>query len=94
MSSNLKAYWAIDRIEGKVAVLERDDGSTAEVPRRVLPKGVREGSVLLVGETAKGEPDWKAAELDEAERGRRVKRAEEALERLRRGDPGGDIVIS
>lgn len=89
-----KAYWAIDRFEGKVAVLERDDGWTVEVPRRALPKGSREGSVLLVIMKARGEPDWRTAVLDEAERARRVKRAEEALEKLRKRDPGGDIVIS
>ena len=36
----------IDRIEGDVAVCERDDGSFANVPLADLPNGVREGSVL------------------------------------------------
>ena len=36
----------IDRIEGDVAVCEREDGSHIEIPRLCLPDGAREGSVL------------------------------------------------
>ena len=91
-----EAVWAVDRIESGVAVLERDgDGREAEVTEvsvRKLPPGTREGSVLRVLEV-KGRPDWGAAVLDEELRRARVKEAEAILERLRRRDPGGDVVL-
>jgi len=86
-------FYVIDRLEGEVAVLVGDDDRTFELPRRQLPKGSREGSVLRVTES-KGAPDWARAELDEGERRRRVKEGQEAMERLRKKDPGGDITIS
>lgn len=76
-----------------MAVLERDgDGDRAEVSARALPSGAREGSVLRVPEV-QGRPDWGAAVLDEELRRARVKEAEDILERLRRRDPGGDVVL-
>jgi hypothetical protein len=88
------AFYVVDRVESGVAVLERDDGVMAEVPRRQLPAGAGEGSVLRVSHSAAGEPDWASAVVDEAERAARVKRAAERLERLKGRDPGGDVVIS
>jgi len=38
--------YIIDRIEGGLAVCEREDGGFEDVPVRLLPKGAREGSVL------------------------------------------------
>ena len=70
-----------------------DDDRTFELPRRQLPKGSREGSVLRVPGD-KTAPDWATAELDEEERRRRLKEGQEAMERLRKKDPGGDITIS
>lgn len=37
----------IDRIEGDIAVVECDDGSFTEFALSRLPKGAREGSVLV-----------------------------------------------
>lgn len=39
--------FVVDRIEGKVAVLEHDDLSHEEVPLADLPKGVRDGTCLV-----------------------------------------------
>ncbi len=86
-------YYAVDRMEGTVAVLVADDGTTVDVPRRRLPSGVREGSVLQVSVGEDGSLDWSSAELDEAERERRLKRARETLDQLRKRDPGGDIAL-
>ena len=86
-------FYVIDRLEGEVAVVVGDDDRTFELPRRQLPKGSREGSVLRVPDS-KGPPDWAKAELDEEERRRRLKEGQEAMERLRKKDPGGDITIS
>ena len=41
-------HYAVDRIEGKIAVLVGDDGTAVDVPMPILPAGAREGSVLLV----------------------------------------------
>lgn len=39
-------YLSVDRIENSVAVCEKEDMTTVELPLSVLPNGVREGSVL------------------------------------------------
>ena len=91
--SEADRIWVVDRVEGGIAVLVADDdGETVDVPLAVLPPGVREGSVLSVSESA-GEPLWSSAVLDEEFRLERLKRAEAALDELRKRDPGGDIVL-
>ena len=42
--------YIIDRIEGDLAVCEREDGSPEHIPMRELPEGAREGSVLVFAE--------------------------------------------
>ena len=37
----------IDRIEGDLAVCEKENGSFVNVPLKSLPSGAREGSVLV-----------------------------------------------
>ena len=86
-------HYAVDRMEGKIAVLVADDGTAVDVRRPMLPAGAREGSVLLVPVGSDGSPNWTDAELDEAERERRLKRARETLDRLRKRDPGGDVAV-
>ncbi len=85
--------FAVDRIEGAVAVLIGDDAAVVEVPRTQLPPGATEGSVLRVPAGTGGVPDWAAATLDEAERQRRLEAARRRLERLARRDPGGNITL-
>lgn len=85
-------YYVVDRIEGNEAVVVGDDGRTFDVPKRDLPKGANEGAVLRVDD--KGEPiDWSRAEIDKAERDRRLKVARKRLDRLSETDPGGDIEL-
>ena len=36
----------VDRLEGNIAVVQREDGVTGLIFRRELPDGAREGSVL------------------------------------------------
>jgi hypothetical protein len=66
----------VDRIEGEVAVLEID-GVTVDFPRKALPRGAREGSILLI---SLGDP----SELLEEGRAR--------LARLRKTSPPGDDI--
>lgn len=85
-------HYVVDRFEGKTAVIVGDDGRSIDVPKRDLPKGAREGTVLRV--EAKGSLiDWSRAVIDEAERDRRLKLARERLDRLSETDPGGDIAL-
>ena len=39
-------FYAVDRLEGQMAVLVGDDETTVDLPRRNLPARVREGTVL------------------------------------------------
>ena len=84
-------FYVVDRIEGKIAVVVADDGAEFDVPRRSLPKGTREGTVLRIDAAAGETPNWGQAVIDEAEGVRRLERARETLQRLTKNDPGGDI---
>ena len=57
--------FAVDRIDGRLATLIDANGAVADVPRRWLPSGLREGSIIRVVVRAIG-PDWATAEPDEA----------------------------
>lgn len=93
MSGRPERLWVVDRVEGSIAVLIRDgDERTEDVSVRALPAGSREGSLLRVPELD-GRPDWMAAVPDEDARRARLREAEEALRRLRRRDPGGDVKL-
>ncbi|MBU6367881.1 MAG: DUF3006 family protein [Gemmatimonadetes bacterium] len=87
--------YVVDRIEGdgeRLAVLVPDQGAAVEVPVRQLPRGCAEGDVLRVPVRG-GAPVWGEAVRDAAEKARRLADARERLGRLRKGDPGGDLVL-
>ncbi len=85
--------WVLDRVEPPVAVLIADDDERqVDVPLRQLPDGINVGAVLRVPMSDTG-PLWEAATADEELRDARLREAEAALARLRRRDPGGDIVL-
>ena len=86
------SYWVVDRVEGRTAVVVGDDGRGFEVPIGDLPRGTREGTVLRI-EAEKGTIDWSRAQVDNAERDRRLKAAREQLDRMRATDPGGDVEL-
>lgn len=80
-------------MEPPLAILIADDDERQmEVPLRRLPAELQAGAVLRVPMTDTG-PLWEAATADEELRQARVRDAEAALARLRRRDPGGDIVL-
>ena len=86
-------FFVVDRIEGTIAVVVADDGSEFDLPRRGLPKGTREGTVLRIDAAAGETPDWGQAVIDEAEGVRRLERSRETVRRLSETDPGGDIEL-
>jgi len=85
-------FYVIDRIEGKIAVVVGDDGRSFDVPKRQLPRGCREGTVLRV-EARSGAINWSQAIIDDAERRQRLERGRETLRRLGETDPGGDVKL-
>ena len=88
-----EGIWVVDRIEGAIAVMVRDgDAPPEDVPMTLLPAGVREGVLLRVPESG-GNPVWAHAVVDDELREARLREAEEVLARLRRRDPGGDVVL-
>ena len=86
-------FYAVDRLEGQMAVLVGDDETTVDLPRRSLPARVREGTVLRVALGADGRPDWASAKIDDKERERRLKAEQERLDRMSESDLGGDITL-
>lgn len=85
-------FFAVDRIEGALAVLVDDDGAARDVALADLPPGLRGGMVLRVP-LARSRPDWSGATIDEEEGRRRIEAAQSALDRLRARDPGGDVSL-
>jgi hypothetical protein len=86
-------YFVVDRFEGSSVVIIADDGREFTAPRRVLPEGSDEGTVLRLNLENPVTGDWSAAQIDEAERGRRLKQARRTIDRMKRGDLGGDIEL-
>ncbi|MGE5802876.1 MAG: DUF3006 domain-containing protein [Gemmatimonadota bacterium] len=93
MPNRKRVFYAVDRVEGSTAVVVGDDGKAIDVNRSALPARAREGTVLHVALAPDGSPDWSSAELDEGERQRRLKIAEDQLKKLSRSDSGGDIQL-
>lgn len=86
-------HFIVDRVEGKVAVLEGDDGDVYRLDTSRLTVAAREGAVLRIGLAADGSIDETRVELDEEETARRLARAGELLDELKKRDPGGDVVL-
>jgi len=74
----------IDRFEGKYAILESQNQNSLifNFPRSLLPKGVKEGTVLRFN-----------IDLDEKETETRRKNIQEQLDNLKKKDKGGDIQL-
>ena len=68
-------FYVVDRIEGITAVIVAHDGRTFDVPKRRLPKGCAEGTVLRIDAGSMESPDWAHAVIDETERLRRLEGA-------------------
>lgn len=86
-------YYCVDRIEGRMAVVIADNGTTYDVPKRRLPKGVREGSVLRVELGPDGLPDWRGARVDREEEGRRIQQRSDRTRKIREDDSGSDLSL-
>ncbi len=69
-------YYAVDQLNGQIAVLADDEGRSVALPVARLPKGVTKGSVLSIRLDNAGTPSWSSAEIDEDEAKRRTDEAE------------------
>jgi len=87
-----RAFFAVDRIEGRFAILIGDDGREFEVPHAALPAGTAEGTILALPVDT-DPPAWHQAEIDAEERERRLGQLRAQLKELRERDPGGDIIL-
>ena len=91
---DLERIFVVDRREGPHLWLIGDDDATAvRVLASALPFPVQDGACLRVKVDQGGEPDWSSARLDRALQEQRLEEAREALGRLKRRDPGGDVVL-
>ena len=93
MNSENEVTFAVDRIEGELAVLSGDDGVQVEALLKLLPPGLSEGMVLVMALGPSGEVDWETARIDADEAAARMERASEILDELRKRDPGRDIEV-
>jgi hypothetical protein len=84
---------SIDRVEGKVAVAESDDGRRWEIPLRQLRPAPTEGMIYRVPVDKKSKPVWAKAVRDVAEEAQRRKALGGRVEALRERDHGGDIEL-
>ena len=83
----------VDRVEGDVVVVEQEGGGTLDLPRWLLPPGVREGDVILA-RAGEAEGKWRVEmEVDAEETARRRAAVKETVARLAARDPGGDITL-
>ena len=83
--TEVKIRLSLDRFEGDakdIAVLLTDDGTPLNVPKRLLPRGVRAGDVLKMSFVR----DVQATK-QVADKTRQVQDA------LRKTDPGGDVKL-
>lgn len=93
-SSESSRVYVVDRREGRMLVLVDDDDASVDVVASRLPKACRgEGAVLRVPLDAAGNPVWADARRDRPEEERRLADLARRAARLRRSDPGGDVVL-
>ncbi len=81
----------IDRHEGDLAVVEVDGGSLLDFPRWLLPHAARADDVLRVTVDAGPERTVVTIVRDAEASARARAEAEDAVARLKRRDPGGDL---
>jgi len=65
-------YYAVNQINGQIAVLADDEGRQVALPLARLPKGVTAGLVLSIRLDSAGTPSWSSAEIDFEEATRRA----------------------
>ncbi|PYO13317.1 MAG: DUF3006 domain-containing protein [Gemmatimonadetes bacterium] len=83
----------IDRHEGDLAVVEVDGGPVLDLPRWLLPHAARPDDVLAVSVELGTDRAVVTIVRDVVATERARAEARRAVDRLRRRDPGGDVVL-
>lgn len=87
----------VDRFAGDLVVVEVDGDRFLDLPRWLLPSGLREGDVVTAqveaGERGEGGERRVVLAVDRAATEAARQEAEALLTRLRRRDPGGDLQL-
>jgi hypothetical protein len=84
----------IDRFDGELAVVEVDGTRFIELPRWLLPAEAREDDLLTL--TTRTTPDGAITHeirVDAAATAQARAEAQALVDRLRRKDPGGDLIL-
>lgn len=82
----------VDRFEGDLVVVRADGARTLDLPRWLLPDGLREGDVVAVRRSGEGDRVRLELRIDRAAGEAARAAAKAILARLRRSDPGGDLL--
>ncbi|KPJ96072.1 MAG: hypothetical protein AMS18_01700 [Gemmatimonas sp. SG8_17] len=69
---NPPRYYAVEQINGDVAVLLDDDRRPIAVPLNRLPRSTQQGALLAIPLDLSGTPSWSDARVDVAETRRRM----------------------
>ena len=96
MAETSERTWTVDSVEEGVAAVHEEGAGLRRVPLWLLPSAAREGDMLRVAreeDGPAGEAVTLRVRLDRAATAAALRRSEERLARLRRDDPGGDIVL-
>ncbi len=67
-----RRYYAVEQINGGVAVLLDDDRRPIAVPLSRLPRSTQQGALLAIPVDLFGTPSWSDARVDVAETRRRI----------------------
>ena len=83
----------VDRFEGDLAVVEVDGERFLDLPRWLLPPGVREDDVIIVRRRPGESRVTLELEVDAAATAAARAEARRLLDELRGKDPGGDLSL-
>ncbi|HEY8483862.1 MAG TPA: DUF3006 domain-containing protein [Longimicrobiales bacterium] len=83
----------VDRFEGDLVVVEVDGERFLDLPRWLLPPGVREDDVIVVRRTTGENRVTLELEVDPAATAAARAEARRLIDELRRKDPGGDLSL-
>lgn len=85
--------WIVDRHEDALTVVEVDGHGFVDLPRWLLPRSTRGDDVLAVTVDAEADRAVITIVRDADATARAARDARDAVDRLKRRDPGGDIQL-
>jgi hypothetical protein len=92
----MNTLWVVDSIEENTAAVEQDGGTVYQIPRLLLPKGVKEGDVcqVTIKEGANPAALVVTVSIDEkATTAAKQRSAAQVAMKPKSNDPGGPIKL-